>query len=450
MKKKQMTQQNPRGQEFAHDPRRWKAGKHILIGTAVIAVLFGGGGYWSMATEISGAVIASGELRVETKQKPVQHPEGGVVGEIFVREGESVKQGQPLLRLEQTTQDATRAILETQINELAAREVRLLAERDSKRELSFPRDLLGKAARDGEVAKVVNDQRSLFNARLAGYRQQAAQLRERVGQIQSEIAGSGSRLSSFREQFTSIESERQRLQSLLDQGLVTETRVQTVLRDKARIEGEIGALQSNNARLQRQIQETRIEMTRLRESRREEAISELREVQGRKNEIKQRIVVADESIRKIQVVSPQDGVVQDLAVFAAGAVVTPGQPVMMIVPTADRLVLEAKVEPSQRDQVKIGGPARVRFATFNQRTTPELNGEVANISYDRKIDEVTGAPYFAVEVLLTEAERNRLGAENKLVPGMPADIFIETDKRTPMNYIMKPLLDNIYGAGREK
>ena len=440
----------PQKQDFAHDPRKWKAGKHIWIGALIIAVLFGGGGWWATQTEISGAVVASGELRVETKQKPVQHPEGGVVGEIFVREGEVVELGQPLLRLEQITQDATRAILGGQITELSARRVRLLAERDSKPSLSFPPNLLAKERAGGEEAKVVSDQRSLFAARLSGYRQQAAQMLERIGQIQSEITGSSSRIGSFRNQLVSVDGERARVKTLLDQGLTTETRLQQILREKARIEGEIGALESEISRLQRQIQETRIEMTRLRESRREEAIAELREVQGQINEIEQRIVVADESIRKIQLVSPQAGVVQDLTVFAAGAVVSPGQPVMVIVPTTDRLVLEAKVDPTKRDQVKLDGPARVRFSTFNQATTPELNGKVVNISYDRKIDEVTGSPFFAVEVLLSEDERGKLGSENKLVPGLPAEIFIETGKRTPMSYILKPLADNFARAGNEK
>lgn len=437
-------------QTFAHDPRRWRAGKHILFGTIIIAALFGGLGYWSINTEISGAVVTSGELRVETNIKPVQHPEGGVVGAIFVREGEQVKANQPLLRLEQITQDAQRAILDGQITELQARETRLVAERDSVTTLTFPGDLLDRANEDSEIAKLVYDQRSLFNARLSGYRQQAAQLRERVGQIQSEIAGSGSRLASFNEQLVSVEGERVRVTGLLNQGLTTETRLQEILREKARIEGEIGALQSNNAGLRRQIQETRIEMTRLRESRREEALSELREVQGRINEIRQRIVVADESLRKIEIRSPQDGVVQDLAVFAAGAVVAPGEPVMTIVPTADRLVLEAKVEPTKRDQVAIDRPARVRFSTFNQRTTPELNGKVVKVSPDRKIDEITGAPYFAVEVLLSDEERAKLDPDDKLVPGLPAEIFIETDKRTPMSYLLKPLTDNFSKAFREK
>jgi len=249
-------------QKYAHDPKRWKAGKHTLLGTIIIAALFGGGGWWATQTEISGAVVASGELRVETKQKPVQHPEGGVVGEIFVREGQTVTAGQPLLRLEQITQDATRAILEGQINELSAREVRLLAERDSSTSLNFPQSLLAKARRDSDVAKVVQDQQSLFNARLTGYRQQAAQLRERVGQIQSEITGSSSRLDSFQNQLQSVAGERTRVQTLLSQGLTTETRLQEILREQARIEGEIGALNSNNAGLTRQIQETRDRSTK--------------------------------------------------------------------------------------------------------------------------------------------------------------------------------------------
>lgn len=435
---------------YAHDPRRWRAGRHILFGTVVIAALFGGLGYWSMNTEIEGAVVAPGELRVESKQKPVQHPEGGVVGEIFVREGAAVKAGDRLIRLDQTTQEATMAILDVQLDEFTARLARLVAERDGAERVSFPRALLDKAVTDAELSRNISDQRRLFESRLAGYRQQRAQLGERIGQLENEIAGSGSRLSAYRGQLRSVEEELRVQRQLLAQGLTTRTRAQEFVREKVRIDGEIGALQSEVARLRRQIQETRLEITRLQETRRSESLSELREVKTRIDELKQRRIVANDALTKIELRAPQDGIVQDMSVYAAGAVVAPGAPIMVIVPVDDRLVLEARVDATKRDQIAIGRPARVRFSAFNQRTTPELNGEVVKISADRKEDEVTGARYFAVEILVPEDERARLGEENELVPGLPAEIFITTDKRTPLSYLLKPLSDSFEKAFREE
>lgn len=435
---------------YAHDPRRWGAWLPVLSGFFVIIALFGGMFYWSMNTQLNGAVIAQGELRVESNQKPVQHREGGVVGEIFVRDGDRVKAGDPLLRLDQTTQEASLEIVDTQLTQFLAERARLLAERDEVDRIEFPRDVLGRAATDPDVDKVVRDQRNLFAARRAGYRQQGQQLGERIGQLRNEIQAVEARREGFDTQLISVREELAVQRGLLERGLTTRSRMQDFRREEARIIGEIGALNAEESRLRRQIQETEIEITKLRESRREEAIERLREVDTRAVEMQQRMIVAKDALRKIELRSPQDGIVQDMTIFAAGAVVRPGEPIMVIVPTEDRLVLEARVETSKRDQISIGQPARVRFTTFNHRKTPELNAEVLKISADRKIDDATQIPYFAVEILISDEERARLGEENVLVPGMPADIFIQTEARTPLTYLLKPLTDNFERAGRER
>lgn len=434
---------------YAHDPTKWRARGYILAGGIVIIGLFGGMTVWGVGTELEGAIVAEGELRVETKSKPVQHQEGGIVGAIFVKDGDVVKAQQPLIRLDQTTQQASLAIVDNQLLEFLARRARLLAVRDERMSVTFPDVVMSAARRDPELGEVVRGQRSLFEARLSGYRKQRAQLAERIGQLENEITASKSRRQGFDTQLLSLDEELKTQQSLLDRGLATRSRTQQFLREKARVDGEVGALLADEARLQRQIQETRIEITRLRESRREEALDQLRDVETRIAELRQRKIVAGDALRRIDVRAPADGVVQDLAVFSTGAVVGPGEQIMTIVPVADRLILEAKVDTVKRDKIYLGQATRVLFTAFNQNTTPELNGEVFSISADRKIDELSGAPYYGVEILLPETERARLGEDNVLVPGMPAAIYIQTEGRSPLNYLLKPLLDNFEPAFKE-
>lgn len=436
--------------KFAHDPKRWGGIGYVLTGLVVIVGAFGGLMLWSTTAELEGAVVAQGELRVESKAKPVQHREGGVVGAIFVKEGDLVKAGDPLVRLDPTTQEASFEIVDAQLIEALARKARLLAERDEAGDVSFPREVLERAASNFEVEAIARDQRNLFIARLEGFRKQNQQLGERIGQLRNEIDAVNSRRTGFETQLISVREELVVQNRLLERGLTTRTRLQEFRREQARIDGEIGALDAEEARLRRQIQETEIEITRLNESRREEAIENLREVEAQVVELQQRMIVAQDALQKIELRAPQDGIVQDMAVYAPGAVVQSGEQILSIVPISDRLVLEARIPPNERDRVRVGGDADVQFTAFNQRTTPKLTGEVTKISADRKIDEATAASYFSVEILVPEAERARLDKDSELVPGIQAQIFITTESRTPLNYLLKPLTDNFGKAFKER
>jgi len=436
--------------KFAHDPKRWGGIGYVLTGLVVIVGAFGGLMLWSTTAELEGAVVAQGELRVESKAKPVQHREGGVVGAIFVKEGDLVKAGDPLVRLDPTTQEASFEIVDAQLIEALARKARLLAERDEARDVSFPREVLERAASNFEVEAIARDQRNLFIARLEGFRKQNQQLGERIGQLRNEIDAVNSRRTGFETQLISVREELLVQNRLLERGLTTRTRLQEFRREQARIDGEIGALDAEEARLRRQIQETEIEITRLNESRREEAIENLREVEAQVVELQQRMIVAQDALQKIELRAPQDGIVQDMAVYAPGAVVQSGEQILSIVPISDRLVLEARIPPNERDRVRVGGDADVQFTAFNQRTTPKLTGEVTKISADRKIDEATAASYFSVEILVPESERARLDKDSELVPGIQAQIFITTESRTPLNYLLKPLTDNFGKAFKER
>lgn len=434
---------------YAHDPSRWSARRYILASTVVIAGLFGGGGYWGMTAELEGAVIAQGELRVETNSKPVQHRTGGIVSEIFVQDGDIVKAGQPLLALDRKTETASLAIVDGQLLDQLALRARLMAERDERDSIDFPAEVLDNAASDAERGDVVRGQRRLFTSRLAGYRQQREQLSKRIAQLVAEIRASRARRQGFETQLTSLEADLIRQQDLLDRGLGIRQRVETIVRERARVKGEYDALDARETQLRDQIQEIQIEITRLRETRREEALDMLRDVEPRIVELRQRKLVADDTLRRIDLRAPVDGIVQDLTVFAKDAVVAGGEPILTIVPIADRLILEARVPTDKRNEIALGQSTRVRFTAFNQNTTPELYGEVAAISADRKIDEMTGMPYYGVEIMVTDEERARLDEDNILVPGMPAEIYIRTEGRTPVNYLLKPLMDNFEQAFKE-
>jgi HlyD family secretion protein len=405
---------------FAYDTTRWRADRHIVIGLIAIALTFGGVGWWSVA------------------------------GEILVRDGDLVKAGQVLLRFDRTSSAASYAIVSAQLDELLIRRARLQAEVNNASEFVFPPELVEKAKTNPDLAKNMKDQLGLFQARLTNYGQQVGQLKERIGQLDSQIAGTEARKRSFETQVAAVTEELRIQADLLTQKLTTRTLSQEFVREKARLEGEMGALDADAARLRGQIQETGIEITRLQETRLESSIDELRDVESKIAELQQRLIVAEEDLSRTDLTSPQDGVVQDMAVFAVGAVVAPGEKIMNIVPTADRLILKGRIDPSKRDQVLIGQPTLVKFSAFNRRTTPELNGEVVKISADRKLDQQSGRAFYEVEIFIPDEERNRLDKEDLLVPGLPAEVYIQTGSRTPLSYFLKPLTDSFARAFRER
>ena len=435
---------------FAYDHKRWRADGHIIFGFIAILLAFGGVGWWSVATELHSAVIAPGEVRVESSLKPIQHTTGGLVGEILVRDGDHVTAGDVLLRFDRTSTAATLAIVDAQLDELLARRARLQAEVNGDSEVTFPLELVAKGKTTPELQKNMDDQRSLFHARLTNYGQQVSQLKERIGQLQNQIAGTEARRRSYETQVNAVAEELRVQADLLQRKLTTRTLSQEFVREKARLEGELGALDADAARLRGQIQENGIEITRLQEARLEQSIDELRDIESKIAELLQRKIVAEEDLSRTELTSPQDGIVQDMAVFAVGAVVGPGDRIMTIVPTADRLILRGRIEPSRRDQVIVGQPTIVKFSAFNRRTTPELNGEVVKISADRKIDEQSGRAFYEVEVFIPDEEKNRLDKEDLLVPGLPAEIYIQTGSRTPLSYFLKPLTDSLSRAFRER
>jgi HlyD family secretion protein len=432
------------------DSTRRSIRRHLAAGIAVAAFLVAGVGGWAATTELSGAVIAQGMLVVDTSVKKVQHPTGGVVGELRVRDGDRVKAGDILLRLDETVTRANLAIVTKNLDELAARQARDEAERDGASTVTFPPDLLERAKTSPEVQRLVAGEAKLFEIRRNSREGQRAQLRERTAQLQQQIDGLVQQTRAKQTEIDLIQPELEGVRDLWKKGLVQINRVTSLQRDAARLEGERGQLVAATAEAKGKIVETELQILQIDQEMRSEVGKELAEIRGRVSEFVERKVAAEDQLKRVDIRAPQDGLVHQMSVHTVGGVITAqGEPIMLIVPEADLLRVEAKVEPQQIDQLHVGQRAVLRFSAFNQRTTPELNGEVSHVSADVSQDQKTAVSFYTIHVKIPPEEMKRLGGL-RLVPGMPVETFVQTSPRTVMSYLVRPLHDQLMRAFREK
>ena len=430
------------------DPKR-VIRKLNMVGLAVVVLLVGGIGGWAATSQLTGAVIAPGTLVVESNIKKVQHPTGGIVGELLVREGSRVEQGDIVMRLDDTMTRATLGVVRSQIDELMAREARLLAERDGADEIAFPEELT-KRKHEKTVATALAGEDKLFHSRRSARTGQRAQLRERIAQSNEEIRGLSAQQEAKENEIKFISEEFTGVSHLYKQNLVSIQRFMSLQRDQARIQGERGVLIAEIARARAKISETELQIIQLDQDFRTEVLREQREAQGKIAELKERITAAEDQLKRVDLRAPQSGFVHQLAVHTVGGVIGNGETIMVIVPTADKLVVEAKVAPQDIDQVIPGSATTVRIMAGNQRTMIDLNGEITYIAADLTKDkDQQNLVYYQVRASIPEAEVRRL--ENlKLVPGMPAELFIQTHERTPLEYLLKPFQEQISRTFRER
>ena len=412
----------------------------LLAGLAVGGAFFGGFGVWASVAPLDGAAIASGVLSVESSRKAVQHLEGGIVGEVLVRNGDYVEAGEPLIRLDETRPRAALEMLKLQRAAAAALSARLVAERDGAEAVVFPDWLAG-----GAEARV---EASVFEARREALRGQTAILTQRAAQHRQEIAALAAEIDSARKQGALIAEEIADVQALYDKGLERKARLLGLQRQAAEIEGRKNRNEAMIAKVRRDIGETELRIVELRTTLLNEAVDGLRETQEKLASLDEQIRAAEDVLSRTVVSAPSSGVVVDLQVHAAGAVIQPGQQLMELVPQDDKLVVEARVEPSDVDVVHAGLPAQVKLVAFNQRYAPALDGRVEWVSADRLTDERTGQPYYVIRVELEEGQEARLENE-PLYPGMPAEVMIATGSRTMLDYLASPLFRAIDRAGRE-
>ena len=422
--------------------------RSLVAGVATCLLLVGGVGGLAAVTKMSGAVIAAGRLVVDSNVKKVQHPTGGVVGEIRVREGDRVKAGDILVRLDETTTRASLAIVSKGLDEFYARLARLEAERDGKDTISFPEVLTSRRGDAGVAASTAGEQ-SLFDFRRQARSGQRSQLRERIAQLTQETAGLTEQLQAKRREIELIQIELEGVRSLWHRKLIGIERMTALERDAVRLEGEHGQLTAGIAQVKGKAAEIELQIIQIDQDLRSEVATDLRETQGKISEFVERKVAAEDQLKRIDLRSPQDGVVLQLAVHTIGGVITPGEQVMQIVPVTDDLTVEAHVAPQDIDQVTMGQNAILRLSAFNRQTTPELTGTLSRISADLTTEERTGAAFYVARVTLPKTEVAKLRGL-ALAPGMPAEVFFPTGDRTMLSYLVKPLSDQIQKAFREE
>jgi len=423
--------------------------RQALVGVAVSVLLVAGLGGWAATAELSGAVLAPGTIVVETNLKKVQHPTGGVVGELRVREGAPVRTGDVLIRLDETVTRANLAVVSKSLDELDGRRARLEAERDAGNTIRFPMPLAARAGGDEEVAKILAGERRLFEARRTARRGQTAQLRERIAQLSQEVEGLDAQRIAMSDQIRLIGKELEGVERLYAKNLVTISRVAALQREGARLEGERGRLVAAIAQAKGRSAEIELQVLQLEQDFLTEVLKELREIEAKHGELVERKVAAEDQLKRVEILSPQDGIVHQLAVHTVGGVVAGGEVLMYVVPQADRLTIEARLAPQDIDQVHVGQAAFVRLSAFNQRTTPELDGTVTRVSADLARVPETGETFYVARVDLSPDQLRRLGSQH-LLPGMPAEVHIRTGERTALSYLMKPLTDQIARAMRKE
>ena len=433
-------------------PAKWdnkrSISRHTLAGLVIVIVLAGGVGGWAGTMTLSGALIAQGSVVVDSNVKKVQHPTGGIVGELRVRDGDHVKQGDIVVRLDDTVTRANLAIVTKGLDELNARKARLESERDGASTVKFPADLLARAE-DPDIAAIVNGERKLFELRNSARTGQKAQLRQRIEQLNEEVRGLKAQRDSKEKETKLIDREKEGVYDLWKQKLVPLTKLTELERAAVRLEGEAAQLIAQTAQVAGKISETELQIIQIDRDLSSEVAKETREIDGKIGEFVERKVTAEDQLKRIEIRSPQNGMVFQSNVHTVGGVITAGDAMMLIVPDADNLTVEAKVNPQDIDQVRAGQIALLRLSAFNQRTTPEIYGTVTRISADASTDQRTGQTYYTIRIAMPADEVAKLG-EVRMVPGMPVEAFVQTGDRTMISYLVKPLHDQLMRMFREK
>lgn len=421
--------------------------RSVLIGVLVVCLTFGGFFGWATFAELSSAVIASGTVMVDSNRKAIQHVEGGIVKDILVRNGDMVRGGTLLLRLDETRAKASLAILQSKLDQALAAEARLLAERKQAEAIAFPAALLERQDAP-QLGDILRDQESLFQARLATLAGETDIYEQRIAQVGEQIAGFRAQQESKGRQIELIGEELKGLKTLLAKGFAEKPKVLALEREAARLGGERGEMIAEIAAAKTSISEAKLQILQLEKDFQERVEQELREVRAEIFDVSERVAAATFVLDHLEVRAPEDGIVVGLQVYAAGQVVKAGETFLELVPVNDQLIVEAKVQPFDIDNLVPGQEADVLFTAFPQRTTPRLAGSVIYVSADRFEDERNGEAFYLARISVSEEEAARLG-ERKLHPGMPADVMIKTGERTALDYLIQPLRDSVMRAWRE-
>ncbi|HPE48588.1 MAG TPA: HlyD family type I secretion periplasmic adaptor subunit [Hyphomonas sp.] len=418
----------------------------VRLGWSIILLVFGGLVAWSVLAPFHGAILTAGHVTVENEQQIVQHLEGGIVRQLYVREGDQVSAGQKLLSLDPTTADATIQAQEARLFDLLGNEARLTAERDGRETLVL-RPGFDDIADSPRMKGVLDSQKSLLKARNETRATQRRILEQRISQLRTRIEGMQKEISTTDTQISLLEDEVARFQKLSEQGNASEVRVLSLKRDLSRLQGEKESLRSDIAATRVQIGEAQSEIVRVEQDNRETVLTELRDVQTQIGQLTEERSAALDRRNRLDILAPSGGRVIGVRTHTVGGVVTPSEPIMYIVPENDRLVAKVRVRPADIDKISIGQRATLRFTAFDQNMTPQYTGEVINVSADALQDPTTGATYYEAVVSIPDEALN--SETFTILPGMPVDASLQTESRTVLSYLLKPLMDSVSRTFRE-
>ena len=417
------------------------------FGVFALASLFGAGAFWATVTEIQGAVIASGQVAVAGKPKTVQHLDGGIVDALFVSDGDKVAAGDPLVLLDDTLLAANLSIYRNRLAEALARQARLTAEQIDADSIDFDYDRSLLAGINDDKHR--KGQTQIFLTRREIQEGRSLQLAEKIKQFENQISGVESQIGAKKDQLALLEEDLGNTETLSERGLARGTQLSNAKRAVADMRGQIAEHQSERARIENSIRDSELQLLQLRREFREEVVTELREVTSTAEELVQQIISTEKQLERVEVRAPVAGTIHEMAYVTLGGVVPPGASITQIIPDDEIGAYELRVTPDGIDQVFLGQEARVRFSAFNQRTTPEIFGEVSSISPNSIVDEATGLPFYRVYLTIPQSEISRLGNKD-LLPGMPIEGLLQTEPRTVISYLTKPLTDQFQRAFREE
>ncbi|MEO0728842.1 MAG: HlyD family type I secretion periplasmic adaptor subunit [Pseudomonadota bacterium] len=415
-------------------------GSRVLLGVLVAILGFG------TLISINGAIISSGVVTVENNYKTVQHLDGGIVAEILVRNGDPVAAGDVLLRLDKTTDRAELTVVRERIDDLRIQRARLEAERDGRRSFEIPN---GTTMSEG-IQKTIATQRALFNARMETQRGEVSVLTRRIEQVTAQLRGLAAQQRARARERALMAKDLAGVRELFAKGFANQQRLTQLERDAARLDGEVGRLSGEIARAEGALSETELNLTQRKKTFIEGVIDELRRVQTQLNELEERRKALDAKVARAVVRAPEAGRVHALAIHTEGGVITPARPILQIIPQNERMVVEARIQPRDIDNITTGQQANIRFPAFNARVTPRLYGAVTRVSAAELEGEQGSGSYYTAQIEIPPDEMAKIGNQQRLLPGMPAEVYITTEARSILSYFLRPLTDAMFRAFREE
>ena len=415
----------------------WPAARPLALGWASLALLIFGFGGWAALTPISGAIIAPGQVDVESSRQSVQHADGGTATEVLVVEGDTVVAGQTLLRLDGSELQSEFALVRAELSEVMAQRGRLEAERDDNTRINFPPDLTRLAVASPVPVALMQAQTRIFRARTDGFRAGRDQLERRRDQIRDQAHGLDAQISGTVRQLDLVDRELASQRDLLDRGITLAARVLELDRESARLEGALGGLEAARAEAESRATETGLAILQLISDRRERALAELREIVAREAELSERSRALAARIAALDIRAPVSGIVLGLQTRAPGVILAPAEIVLYIIPQDRPFVVEARISPTDVDEVAVGQTATLHLVAFDRNTTPDLDGRVTSLSADAFHDQSGDVFFYRAEIEIPMAEVEKLGSA-PLIPGMPVEVFLQTGDRTLFSYLLRP------------